>query len=138
MSNLIHHLVAFPAKWLEAKELYREYNDKKDEELRLKFNEDKEIMFAWNSGGTHRGSFLDKQKLIDTIKEDGDPYGICECYYEYLLIETHYLDCIDGCLWGSKDYSHETWFRLVKVDEDTLEYQEIERPECLAGTVGFV
>jgi hypothetical protein len=135
--KLIHHLVAFPAKWIEAYEKHKEYQDKKDLELRKAFDDDKDIQFAWNMGGRHRGSFTDKELLINTIKTQGDPYGICECYYEYLLIETHALNCIDGDLFSPED-TNEMWFRFIKIDGDTWEYQEIERPECLKGTCNFL
>jgi hypothetical protein len=135
--QFIHHLVAFPAKYIEAFEKYREYQDKRSEELRQAFNDDKELKHAWDMGGRHRGSFTDKEQLISIIKKQNDPYSICECYYEYLLIETHQLNVIDGCLF-EPDYTNETWFRFIKIDEDTWEYQEIERPECLKGTFNFV
>lgn len=135
--KLIHHLVAFPAKWIEAMEKYKEYQAKNDLELRKAFEEDKELQHAWNMGGRHRGSFTDRELLINTIQTQGDPYSICECYYEYLLIETHRLNCIDGSLF-SPDYHYETWFRHVKIDENTWEYQEIPRPECLKGTCNFL
>jgi hypothetical protein len=134
--KLIHHLVAFPAKWIEAYEKYKEYNDKNSEELRQAFNDDKELTHAWNMGGRHRGSFTDKDLLINIIKTQGDPYGICECYYEYLLIETHRLNCIDSCLFGTDNC--EMWFRHVKIGDNEWEYQEIERPECLTGTCNFL
>jgi hypothetical protein len=135
--ELIHHLVAFPAKWVEACELYEKYNDTNDYMIYEQFKNDKEIYHAWQMGGKHRGSFTDKGQLVYIIKTNGDPYGICECYYEYLLIETHALNCIDGCLF-EPDYTNEMWFRHVKIDEDTWEYQEIERPACLTGTVNFL
>lgn len=88
-------------------------------------------------GGSHRGSFTDKQKLIDIIKAYTDPYGICESYYDYLLIETHYMNCIDGDFF-EPDYSNEMWFNYVEIGDDEWEYQEISRPECLMGTVNFL
>ena len=135
--ELIHHLIAFPAKWLEAMELYKKYNNEGDKDAYEKFKNDKEIYHAWQMAGRHRGSFTDKEQLINLIKTHGDPYSICECYYEYLLIETHALNCIDGILFSPDEY-HEMWFRHVKIDEDTWEYQEIERPACLIGTCNFV
>ena len=135
--KLIHHLIAFPAKWVEAFEKYREYQDKRSEELRQEFLDDKELQHAWNMGGRHRGSFTDKEQLVNIIKTHGDPYSICECYYEYLLIETHALNCIDGILFSPDDY-HETWFKHVKIGDNEWEYQEIDRPECLTGTCNFL
>jgi hypothetical protein len=137
--ELIHHLIAFPAKWLEAQEKYKKAMISGDEELYKQIQEDKELVHAWNMGGRHRGSFTDKNLLLETISREDDPYGICECYYEYLLIETHYLNCIDGCLFSDdSDDSNEMWFKHVKIDDDTWVYQEIERPECLTGTFNFL
>jgi hypothetical protein len=129
----IHHLIAFPETWIKSWEVYRECEKNRDSVAKDKWREDKELYHAWQSGGKYRGSFLDKDELIGTVKKSNDPYGICEGYYEYLLIETHYLDCIDGLKWG-EDYSNEVWF---KYDMSDYGYKIIERPECLMGTVGF-
>jgi hypothetical protein len=133
----IHHLIAFPEAWIKSYEVYRQCEKDRDTVARDKWREDKELYRAWQQGGRHRGSFLDKDKLIEIVKKSSDPYGICEGYYEYLLIETHYLDCIDGCKWDSA-YDHEMWFKYTKIDEDNWEYQQIDRPECLMGTVNFL
>lgn len=134
----IHHLIAFPEAWLKAWEVYNQCEKTRDRAAWDKVKEDKELYHAWQSGGTYRGSFLDKDELIEVVKKSNDPYGICESYYEYLLIETHYLDCIDGCKWGESEYGHEMWFKYTKIDEENWEYQQINRPECLMGTVNFL
>jgi len=132
----IHHLVAFPEAWIKSWEAYRQCDNNRDTDARNKWREDKELYHAWQSGGTYRGSFLDKDELIKIVQNSSDPYGICEGYYEYLLIETHYLDCIDGLVWGS-DYDNEIWFKYNN-SEDDRGYKVIKRPECLNGTVGFL
>lgn len=137
MKQLIHHLVAFPDNWMKAEEKQFEYTQKGDLTLREEFRNDKDLFHDWLSGGRHRGSFTDKDQLIKIIKDSRDPYGICEGYYEYLLIETHTLNCIDSCLF-SPDSTNEMWFHYVKLDEDNWEYQEIPRPECLTGTCNFL
>jgi hypothetical protein len=137
MEQLIYHLVAFPDNWMKAQEKYSELCKKADKKSHEEFINDKRLYYDWLCGGRHRGSFTDKDQLIKIIKDSTDPYGICECYYEYLLIETHVLNGIDSCLF-SPDSTNEMWFHYVKLDEDNWEYQEIPRPECLMGTCNFL
>ena len=132
----IHHLIAFPEAFIKSWEVYKECDKNRDHIARDKWREDKELFSAWQRGGVYRGSFLDKDRLIEIVKQSSDPYGICEGYYEYLLIETHNLDCIDGLKWGEENYGHEIWFKYDMSDDD-FGYKIIERPECLMGTVGF-
>lgn len=122
---------------MEACEMYWKYNKDKDGELYEKFKNDKEINHAWTMGGRHRGSFTDRQQLLDIINRQNDPYGICEGYYEYLLIETHYINSIDGCMF-EPDHKHETWFKFKDLGEGAYKYEQIERPECLTGTINFL
>ena len=153
----VYHLVSFPEGFLKGWELYsksqEEYGElmkthaplnmsrkgnaafeKKKAEIRGRFHGSKYYR-DWQIGGKHRGTFLDKQFLINTIKKSDDPYDIYECYYRYLLIETHTLNHIDGCVWNPEDHSEaEMWFEM---DKNNI-YQEIKRPICLTGTVGFL
>lgn len=82
-------------------------------------------------GKAYRGSFTDLDLLIKIIEDQDDPYGICECYYTYLLIEKHNLNCIDGLHWGEKDT--EIWYKM----NDDCRYVRIDKPECFKKTVGF-
>lgn len=135
--QFIHHLIAFPAKFMEACKKRKEIEESKDLNAMKAFREDSELYHAWMMGGRNRGSFTDKNILLDIIKNQNDPYGICEGYYEYLLVETHYLNSIDGHLF-EPNYTNEIWFQFVRIDEDTWNYQEIARPEFLMGTCNFV
>lgn len=138
MSEQIHHLVAFPAEFFEVEEKRKDIQDRNDlkewEEFYASPEYHKILM-----GGRYRGSFTDKQKLIDVIKAATDPYAICEGYYEYLLIESYYLNCIDGYVFDPPDHKEsEMWFKFVEIGENQYEYQQIERPKVLQGTVGFL
>ena len=138
MQPLIYHLKSFSQEWMDAWIAYRKYNDELDREGYQTFKANEAMYNAWVGNGVFRGSFLDKEEAIRFIKNHGDPWGsICEGYYEYLLLETHVLGCIDSCLFNV-DYAHETWFHHKCISEGEWEYVEIERPECLLGTIGFI
>lgn len=138
MNQLIHHLVAFPSEYIELTEKRNEIEKSKDRKAWKEFLNSQEY-HRLLMGGKYRGTYLDKQKLIDRIKASTDVYDICEGWYDYLLIETYHVDCIDGMLFDAPDFNEsEMWFKFVKIGEDQYEYQQIERPECLKGTCGFV
>ena len=134
----IHHLIAFPTEYIELTEKRNEFEKNKDREGWKQFynsNEYHKLLL----GGKYRGSYLDKQKLIDRIKASTDVYDICEGWYDYLLIESYYADCVDGMMLDLPDFQEsEMWFKFVKLGENQYEYQQIERPECFKGTCCFL
>ena len=85
-------------------------------------------------GGRLRGTFSDKEKLLERIALENNPWGMCEGFYTYLVIEKHHLDWVDGCCF---DDDTETWFKFEEICEDEWGYREIEKPEWLKRTVGF-
>jgi hypothetical protein len=84
-------------------------------------------------GKAYRGTFTDLDLLIKIIEDQNDPYGICECYYTYLLIEKHDINCIDGLCWATDSEDAEIWYKMN--DEDR--YVQIDKPKCFQGTCNF-
>ncbi len=134
----IHHLIAFPADYFTAREESNAIEKRRDREAMKEFRKTP-LYLQSLIGGAYRGSYLNKQDLIDRIKRSTDVYDICEGYYEYLLIETYYLNCVDGqVLDGPPFEESEMWFKFTQIDEDRYEYQQIPRPECLTGVCNFL
>jgi hypothetical protein len=93
-----------------------------------------ELNAAMNAGRAYRGTFLDLDALIEIIESQNDPYGICEGYYNYLLIEKHMEGVIDGLYWA--DAGSEIWYKADYSDEK-FRYVETEKPRGFTGTVSF-
>jgi hypothetical protein len=81
-------------------------------------------------GKAYRGSFLDLDSLIKIIESQDDSYGICECYYTYLLIEKVEVNCIDPTCW---DDDAEIWYKM----DEKYQYKRIEKPDCFKQTCNF-
>ena len=81
-------------------------------------------------GKAYRGSFLDLDALIKIIESQDDCYGICECYYTYLLIERLDVDVIDPTCWGEDG---EIWYKM----NEEYRYVRIDKPECFKQTCNF-
>ena len=141
--KLIYHLIAFPTIYMEGRKRLREIEDARDVEARKAFRDSKEGFYQ-TIGGHYRGSYLDKQELIKRIEESTDVYDLNEGWYDYLLIETHYLNTIDGCHFDAPLFTEsEMWFKFNTVDIDgagnaSYQYEHIPRPECLTGVCGFL
>jgi hypothetical protein len=134
----IHHLIAFPTEYIELTQKIKDIEESMDRDAWKEFMGSKDH-HKLLMGGKYRGSYTDKQKLIDRIKASTDVYDICEGWYNYLLIETYHADCIDGMIFDAPSFSEsEMWFKFVKIGEDQYEYQQIERPECFQGTCNFL
>jgi hypothetical protein len=139
----IYHLIAFPTIYIQGRETLRKIEDDRDREARKAFASTEEGFYQ-SIGGTYRGSYLDKNRLIERVKSATDVYDICEGWYDYLLIETYFLNCIDGCLCDAPPFEEsEMWFKFVKLSENedgsgNYEYQHIPKPECLTGTCNFL
>ncbi len=135
---IVHHLIAFPAEYFEAREASNIIDKSGDIEAWGDFR-NSQLYCQSLIGGTYRGSYLNKQDLIDRIKRATDVYDISEGYYEYLLIESYYLNCIDGSLFDAPSFREsEMWFKFIKIDDENYEYQQIPRPECLVGVCNFL
>jgi len=137
--QFVYNLIAFSQGHIDNWNKHRERNDKTWEILKDMSREER---FAWtknnpreeidlSTGKAYRGSFTDLNKLIEIVESQDDPYGICECYYTYLLIEKHHLNCIDGVCWGEDD--GEIWY---KIDEN-YQYKKINKPDCFRQTCSF-
>jgi hypothetical protein len=134
----IHHLIAFPTEYIELTQKIKDIEASKDRDAWKEFINSMEY-HRLLMGGKYRGSYTDKQKLIDRIKASTDVYDICEGWYDYLLIESYHTDCIDGMLFDAPEFTEsEMWFKFVKINDDQYEYQQIERPECFLGTCCFL
>jgi len=103
------------------------------EEFNKTFNR-LELNTAMNAGRAYRGSFLDLDALIKIIESEDNPFGICEGYYDYLLIEKHTEGVIDGLCWNEDD--SEIWYKADYSDEK-FRYVRTEKPRCFTGTVSF-
>jgi hypothetical protein len=90
-----------------------------------------------NLGKAYRGCFLDRDELIALIEQEDSPYGLCECYYEYLLIEKRTIGEIDDVCWGDQEDA-ETWFKLENNDNGSIKYVRIDKPECFKQTCNFL
>jgi hypothetical protein len=81
-------------------------------------------------GKSYRGSFLDLESLVKIIESQDSCYGICECYYTYILIERIELGQIDPVCWGDDG---EIWYKM----DDHDRYQRINKPNCFEKTCNF-
>lgn len=127
-SQYIYHLVALPGDYVESyqKTHVLEHSDMK---AYRKYVKSKEYKLARAASVVMRGSFLNKQDLINVI--DRLPSTICEDYYTWIVIEKHFLNTIDSCVWCPPD-AEQIWFKY----EDG-KYVQTERPECFANIVGW-
>jgi hypothetical protein len=87
-------------------------------------------------GSKYRGSWLDRDELIKIIKEDADPYGLCEAYYDVLLIEKVPIGHVDGFCWPDEGDT-EMWFKAEHKNGESFKWVEIPKPECFHGVVSF-
>ena len=143
----IYNLIAFSLEYIHAWEKRRELDEqyrKMSEEERYVYRNAKSPYHDINLtyGKAYRGSWLDRGKLLDYIKEH--PASFHEFYYDYLLIESHIIGELDGCVWG--DDAGEIWMRSIynKTDDgsisgyyDSIEYEVIDKPKCFEQTVSF-
>lgn len=140
----VYNLISFSQSHIDAWTEVRRKNDeysaaikgmskKEREEYRLA-NPYKKSDVDLGLGKAYRGSWLDKDALLEVIKNYGS--SICECYYEYLLIEKKQVGCLDDVCWD--DDMGETWFKLNYDDaENSYDYQVIEKPDCFKQTCNF-
>lgn len=136
----IYNLIAFPEEYVNAWERYFDLNesvknmsDSEREEFNKKFDPHK-YHTSMTLGKAYRGSFLDLDALIKIIESQDDPHGICEGYYNYLLIEKHTEGVVDGLAWGEPD--SEIWYKAEYTD-GKFRYVRIEKPRGFTGTVSF-
>lgn len=131
----LYHLIAFPKEWMNGQVLCAAADNKNaSENDRLAFKEWKaKNQIYWYSGGHYRGTFDSKEKLVEIIMAQKDPWGLCEGYYEYLCIEPSEINCIDN--WCEQD--EETWFQVFSYGDD-FKYKKIDRPKCLDKVAGFI
>lgn len=134
MSDNLYIVVAFNHVYISTQIKLREFEDAKDREGYMQFVKDN--YHAIFGGNSNFGYFKSQQEAIDYIKEFG--YSIHEgAYYTHLLIEEHGYGW-DNLVWGD-DYASEMWFEGKSTGDEwqDYEYNQIERPECLRGIVGF-
>jgi len=126
----IYHLIAFPAEWLTGQALFHKANLREaTEDDRAAFTDWKEQnQLYWYAGKAHRGVFDSKELVIEYINKYP---SIHEGYYDYLCIVPMQLNVFDD--WCMPE--DETWFQITLED---YSYKQIERPECLEGTFGWV
>jgi hypothetical protein len=107
-------------------EQHREYREKRKKEL---------LDIDLFERGYQRGIYTDLQKFLNVLAKEKDPYGMCECYYEYLVIEPIFLNMIDG--WGVENEAGElietVWYKM----NDDYKWTKIETPECFKHIFGF-
>jgi hypothetical protein len=85
-------------------------------------------------GKAYRGCWLDKDHLIELIKDN--PSCFSEYYYKYLLIETRIIGELDD--WHGSGDDCESWFELKYTPEYGCHvYESIKKPECFIGTTSF-
>lgn len=132
-SPYIWHLVAFSESFIKAYEVFRKCQDNNDRKALEEFKKTNDYNY-YLMGGRLRGTFSSKEKLVEVIESENDPWGICEGWYTYLLVEKHYMNLIDSC---SFQEDGETWYKFTKIDEDNWKYLQIEKPEYLKGIVAF-
>ena len=133
--QFIYNLVSMSEGYIQA---WTRYRNRQDAYQNLSIEERKE--FDKNNspvedpemdlGKAYRGSFINLDKLIQIIEAEDDCYGICECYYTYLLIERVHTDRIDSVDW---EWDGEIWY---KMNED-YRYIRIEKPDCFRQTCNF-
>lgn len=132
--QFIYNLIAMSDAYIEA---WTRFRDKESEYEKMTPEERKEHRKNYvhvpdpemSLGKAYRGSFLDLEKLIGIIESQDDPYGICECYYTYLLIERIHPDCIDSIDWENG----EVWYKM----DENYQYKRIEKPDCFRQTCNF-
>ena len=88
----------------------------------------------WENGNM-RGLFTDLQPFLDALLKESDPYGICECYYEYIVIEPYRLNEIDSCFVEDEkgEWIRAVWYKM----DDNYKWSKIETPECFKQVIGF-
>ncbi len=59
------------------------------------------------------------------------PYGLCECYYKYVVIEEAILDDNDY------DWEFQIWYELKEQENGDYIWTEIECPKKYQRTVSF-
>lgn len=144
--QVVYNLVSISDTYVKAWEKRRVKEEEYSEAVKgLSDEERKKFCKAWREknkpfldpdtyiGTAYRGSFTDLDALIKIIEDQNDPYGICECYYTYLVIEKHHLNCIDSLHWGDSAEDAEIWYKM----NDDCKYVRIDKPECFKQTVGF-
>lgn len=99
-----------------------------------------EVSIYWQKGVRMNFStitdlfFKDLEKARDFLKRDSEhgSYGLCECYYNYVVIEelsfVDDADCTEDRKWDWQE-----WYEL----RDNKGWVKIDRPEWAAGTVDF-
>lgn len=140
----IYNLISFPLDYLEwSKERYEEEQSmlslsEHDRILRYKARTHDPLDRRGWCGPKYRGAWLDKQTLIDVIGRDSDPYGLCEAYYDILLIEKSFIGSVDSFCWYRDDPDAETWFRASHEDGKNFLWKPIERPTYFEGVISFL
>jgi hypothetical protein len=90
--------------------------------------------FKWYIGKAYRGCWLDKDEIIQLIKDNSGNFS--EYYYKYLLIETRIIGELDD--WHGSGDDCESWFELNYIPEnDSYVYESIKKPECFIVTTSF-
>ena len=138
----IYNLIAFSEKYINAQEEYSKLDTilskMSRQECRQYYEEQKDVfdkLFKETSiGKAYRGSFTDLDMLVKIIESQNDPYGLCEGYYNYLLIERYEANMIDGCCFG--EGGCEIWYR-TEYDSENFKYVRIEKPEGMKRLVNF-
>jgi hypothetical protein len=136
----IYNLISFSQAHVDAWEKYhdtdesvRHMTDQEREEFNKTFDRHS-LRTSMSIGKAYRGSFLDRDALIKIIESQDDVYGICEGYYDYLLIEKHNEGIIDGLCCHEDD--SEIWYKADYSDEK-FRYVRTEKPRGFTGTVFF-
>ena len=138
----IYNLIAFSEKYIDAQEEYSRLDTilskMSRQEGRQYYEEHKDVferLFKETTiGKAYRGSFTDLDMLVKIIESQDDPYGLCEGYYNYLLIERYEANMIDGCCFCEEGC--EIWYR-TEYDSENFKYVRIEKPEGMKRLVNF-
>ena len=141
----IYNLISFSQSHIDAWDKVKAHEDSFDKAIKGMDRDDRRVFIKkWKEenltrsfdpdtllGKSYRGSFLDLDALIKIIEAQDDPYGICECYYTYLMIERRRVDCIDDITCFDKE--GEIWYKMNEDDR----YVRIEKPDCFRQTCNF-
>jgi hypothetical protein len=126
-------MLVFPTETMKAWEVYTDYQEGKASKEEFEKHREK-----WFKKFVYRGTFTDKDALLNLIENDKEMYHIHEGWYDYMLIEKYNANQIDGLAWGL-DFDHEMWFKAYYNSETgDFGWNRIERPECFKGTIGFM
>jgi hypothetical protein len=131
----IWHLVAFPQGFMDGSKFLYDAEVNKDRTQFEMFRKSQGFN-EYLIGGRLRGTFDDKEALLKIIEAQDSPWGLCEGFYTYLVVEKHVLNCIDGCDFGDFE-NGEVWFKFEKIGEEDYKYVQIEKPYYLERIVGF-